>query len=173
MINGNPSITRKGTLFYLVRLIGCALLTEVMLHTMYVQAAAKGGGFENYTVEELHTIGYLNLKFVWLKVFGCGVSLTSASHHLALLPPLGPDGWNRNRRKHGALHDEQLLDPRVLEGVALLLQPLARALHVHPPGGCAAGIFQHLGHLYLRGAMARPGAQTPGLGLDHLALLPA
>ncbi|KAJ9048833.1 glycerol transporter [Entomophthora muscae] len=68
MIYGNPGITRMGTLIYFGRLICCGLLTEFMLHTMYVQAAAKVGGFHDYSVTDLHTIGYLNLKFVWLKL---------------------------------------------------------------------------------------------------------
>lgn len=45
---------------------------------------------------------------------------------------MGAYGWAGPAREHGALHGEQLLAPRILALVAPLIQPLDRALPLHP-----------------------------------------
>lgn len=64
----NPAVTLKGTFLYFIRLLGCILLGELMLHYVYVQAIAKSGDFEHFTPAQLLMIGYFNLKFIWLKL---------------------------------------------------------------------------------------------------------
>jgi len=68
MFHGNPTVTFKTTFIYFLRLILCMLVTEMMLHTIYVQAIAKSGQFDSFTTPQLVMIGYFNLKFVWLKL---------------------------------------------------------------------------------------------------------
>jgi hypothetical protein len=59
------------------------------------------------------------------------------------------------------------LSAGLLAELACLVQPVARAVHVRPPGRLPLAGDQRLGYLHVCRALARPGVEAAGLGVDH------
>ena len=53
---------------YAVRFLGCLLIMELVLHSMYVVAVKDARAWSGDTPFELSMVGFWNLIIVWLKV---------------------------------------------------------------------------------------------------------
>ena len=80
--------------------------------------------------------------------------ITSAAAPMASLPPLGTHGRTRPAREYDTLHGEQLLGARLLARMAPLIQPLDRALPLHPTRRRAASRSYQHPDIHVRCAMA-------------------
>lgn len=63
-----PSVTWKRTALYGIRLLGCILMMEVILHYLYVVAVSKAHAWRGDTPFEISMIGLFNLNIIWLKL---------------------------------------------------------------------------------------------------------
>lgn len=68
MIKKPASITTKSTFLYALRWLFAALIMEVMMHVFYVVAIKDTKAWKGFSPIEIFTLGYFNLKFIWLKV---------------------------------------------------------------------------------------------------------
>jgi D-alanyl-lipoteichoic acid acyltransferase DltB (MBOAT superfamily) len=84
------SITWKSTFKYLARWLGTVLIMETMMHFMYVVAIKNNHGWRHFGPFQTYTLGYFNLKMIWLKV----ILIDLASHHLEILSYVGYVRWN-------------------------------------------------------------------------------
>mmetsp|Transcript_26877 Transcript_26877/g.58610 ORF Transcript_26877/g.58610 Transcript_26877/m.58610 type:complete len:539 (-) Transcript_26877:1566-3182(-) len=103
-------------------------------------------------------------------LLGAELHVAEVPGGVAVLPAVGAAGRRREPGEHRALRQQQLRHRGLLEELALLLQPLAGAVHVHSAGGVAAEGAKHLGHLHLRRPLARPQRAPPHVGLAQLLL---
>jgi D-alanyl-lipoteichoic acid acyltransferase DltB (MBOAT superfamily) len=62
------TIQYKSTILYGLRVFGCMLLMEFMMHYFYVVVISKTQSWIGFTAFEISMVGYFNLKFIWLKV---------------------------------------------------------------------------------------------------------
>ena len=63
-----PSITPSRTFYYALNFLCCIMTMEVVLHFIYVVAAAKAKAWEGDTPFQLSMIGLFNLNIIWLKL---------------------------------------------------------------------------------------------------------
>lgn len=63
------TIERRGVAFYGLRLIVAILLMEAMMHAFHVVAIKDANAWAGMSPLQLICVGFLNLKFIWLKVF--------------------------------------------------------------------------------------------------------
>ena len=115
---------------YAVRFLVTLLTMELVLHFMYVVAIKDAHAWGGDSVAELSMIGFWNLMVVWLKVcpirrpFFLFYQLNvdrSVVAAVAVLPAVGSPRRRRPARKHGPVHGEQLLHPRLLAELASLV----------------------------------------------------
>lgn len=62
------SITRKGIIQYLFRLLVSLATMEVIMHLFWVVAIKDTKAWKGFTPIQIYSVGYLNLKLIWLKV---------------------------------------------------------------------------------------------------------
>jgi D-alanyl-lipoteichoic acid acyltransferase DltB (MBOAT superfamily) len=62
------NVTLRSVTWYAIRLLGAILLMEIMLHSFLVMAISRARAFHGLTPVQLTSVGYWNLKFIWLKV---------------------------------------------------------------------------------------------------------
>jgi D-alanyl-lipoteichoic acid acyltransferase DltB (MBOAT superfamily) len=62
------TITTRETALYAARLVGCILLMEFFMHTLYVVAIKDTGTWTGFTPFQIAMIGFFNLKYIWLKL---------------------------------------------------------------------------------------------------------
>jgi D-alanyl-lipoteichoic acid acyltransferase DltB (MBOAT superfamily) len=67
-IKSKRTICKKSLLRYAARLLVSFLTMEVMMHLFYVVAIKDTMAWRGFSPLEIYTVGYLNLKFIWLKV---------------------------------------------------------------------------------------------------------
>ncbi|AGO13091.1 AaceriAFL067Wp [[Ashbya] aceris (nom. inval.)] len=63
-----PSINPSRTFYYALNFLCCIMTMEVVLHFIYVVAAAKAKAWEGDTPFQLSMIGLFNLNIIWLKL---------------------------------------------------------------------------------------------------------
>jgi D-alanyl-lipoteichoic acid acyltransferase DltB (MBOAT superfamily) len=80
------TITRSVTLVYALRWVGIVLLMEIILHLFHVVAIKDTRAWEGFSSLQIFTLGFFNLKAIWLKV---SMSYL-VDHYLAVFPTLGP-----------------------------------------------------------------------------------
>ncbi|KTW26458.1 hypothetical protein T552_02937 [Pneumocystis carinii B80] len=64
----SKDITISSIIKYLLRLLFCFFLLELILHFFYVVAISKIKSWKDYSPSQISMIGYLNLQIVWLKL---------------------------------------------------------------------------------------------------------
>ncbi|KXS20273.1 glycerol transporter [Gonapodya prolifera JEL478] len=67
-IRSPPQLPLKSTVLYGVRFVGCYLLMELLLHTIYVQALSREKAWGGLSPFQMAMVGYWGLKYVWLKL---------------------------------------------------------------------------------------------------------
>jgi D-alanyl-lipoteichoic acid acyltransferase DltB (MBOAT superfamily) len=124
------TITRRSTLMYGLRWVGIVLLMEIILHLFHVVAIKDTRAWEGFSSLQIFTLGFFNLKVIWLKV----IFLYVVDDHLAFLSALGVSRWCRNTRKYDQVHDKSLFRNWILEKLAHILQQMADTIFVCAPG---------------------------------------
>ena len=130
-MNHPLAIPLREKVSYFIRFLFCLLTMESVLHTMYVVAIKDSMAWEGDGPADLSMIGFWNLVVVWLKVsqpyrliagicvdYRCGVVVDT----MAILSIMGIAGRIGSTGKHGPLCCQQLLDTRILEILASLVQ---------------------------------------------------
>jgi hypothetical protein len=92
---------------------------------------------------------------------------------LAVVPPVGTHGRDRPSRKHDTLYGEQVLGARLLARMARLIQPLDRALPLHPARRRAASRSYQHPDIHVRRAPASFESEALSLGMARGAVHPA
>ncbi|KAI9159552.1 glycerol transporter [Blastocladiella emersonii ATCC 22665] len=62
------AVTRAAVTKYAARLAGAVLLMEVMMHLFHVVALARAREWAGMSPLEIGAVGFINLKFIWLKL---------------------------------------------------------------------------------------------------------
>ncbi|KAJ1821330.1 glycerol transporter [Coemansia sp. RSA 2599] len=65
----SPSIRRRTTILYGIRLVLAGLFMELILHTVYCVAISKWAHWDSFSAFEISLMGYMRLTFIWLKLF--------------------------------------------------------------------------------------------------------
>ena len=102
---------------------------------------------------------------------GAQLHVAEVHRRMEVLPAVGARVRGGRPREHAPLHKQQRHHPRVLEGMARVLQQVARAVHLRPARRRAIQAPERVGGVRLRRRLARQGrvASHP-LGVDIRAV---
>lgn len=68
MRHSPKTLTLRSVLFYAARLMGALITMELMMHLFWVVAIKDTKAWVGFTPIQIYSVGYLNLKLIWLKV---------------------------------------------------------------------------------------------------------